>query len=66
MAEIVEPEINGVLVPPNRPATIREAIVRLREDADLWTRLSLGARRTVEERFTWDRVVDRCLEAYAA
>ena len=64
LPEIVTPEVNGLLVPPNRPEAIREAILRLREDADLWTRLSLGARRTVEERFTWDRVVDRCLEAY--
>ena len=64
LPEIVEHESNGLLVPPNRPEAIREAILRLRRDADLWRRLSLGARRTVEERFTWDRVVDRCLEAY--
>ena len=64
LPEIVMPEVNGLLVPPNRPEAIREAILRLREDADLWARLSAGARRTVEERFTWDRVVARCLEAY--
>lgn len=66
LPEIVAPEVNGLLVPPNRPDAIREAILRLREDADLWTRLSAGARRTVEEKFTWERVVDRCLEAYGA
>lgn len=65
LPEIVEPEANGVLVPPNRPEAIREAILRLRDDPVLWQRLSAGARRTVEEKFTWEKVVDRCLAAYA-
>jgi glycosyltransferase involved in cell wall biosynthesis len=64
LPEIVTPEVNGLLVPPNRPEAIGEAVLRLRRDPDLWARLSRGARRTVEERFTWDRVVDRCLAAY--
>lgn len=66
LPEIVEHEVNGLLVPPNRPNAIREAIGRLHQDPDLWTRLAFGARRTVEERFTWEQVVDRCLEAYTA
>jgi glycosyltransferase involved in cell wall biosynthesis len=65
LPEIVTPEVNGLLVPPNRPAAIGAAILRLGGDAGLWARLSRGARRTVEERFTWERVVDRCLAAYA-
>ena len=64
LPEIVEPEASGLLVPPNDPAAIGAALERLRGDGDLWRRLSAGARRRVEERFTWDRVVDRCLEAY--
>ncbi|HEY4594399.1 MAG TPA: glycosyltransferase family 4 protein, partial [Thermoanaerobaculia bacterium] len=64
LPEIVEPEVNGLLVPPNRPEAIGEAVLRLRRDPDLWARLARGARRTVEEKFTWDRVVDRCLAAY--
>lgn len=66
LPEIVEPEASGLLAPPNDPAAIGAALERLRADADLWRRLSAGARRRVEERFTWERVVDRCLEAYAA
>ncbi len=65
LPEIVKHEDNGLLVPANRPEAIREAILRLRRDMDLWSRLALGARRTVEQRFTWDQVVDRCLAAYA-
>lgn len=66
LPEIVTPGVNGFLVPPNRPEALREAILSLREDPELWARLSAGARRTVEERFTWERVVDRCLEAYGS
>lgn len=64
LPEIVEPEVNGLLVPPNRPLAIGEAILRLRDEGGLWVRLARSARRTVEERFTWDHVVGRCLEAY--
>lgn len=64
LPEIVEPGVNGLLVPPNRPEALREAILRLRGDGELWARLSAGARRTVVKKFTWDCVVDRCLEAY--
>jgi glycosyltransferase involved in cell wall biosynthesis len=64
LPEIVTPEVDGLLVPPNRPEVIGAAILRLKNDPDLWARLSRSARRTVEERFTWEKVVDRCLEAY--
>lgn len=64
LPEIVTPEADGLLVPPNQPAAIREAVLRLAREPELWARLAAGARRTVEERFTWERVVARCLEAY--
>jgi glycosyltransferase involved in cell wall biosynthesis len=66
LPEIVEHESNGLLVAPNDPAAITSAICRLGADPDLWARLSAGARRRVEERFTWDHVADRCLAAYTA
>ncbi|HEV3460341.1 MAG TPA: glycosyltransferase family 4 protein [Thermoanaerobaculia bacterium] len=65
LPEIVEQERNGLLVPPNDPAAIGAALRRLAEDPVLWARLSLGARRRVEQDFTWDRVVERCLEFYS-
>jgi alpha-maltose-1-phosphate synthase len=64
LPEIVTPEVNGLLVPPNQPAAIGEAVLRLAQEPGLWARLATGARRTVEERFTWERVAVRCLEAY--
>jgi glycosyltransferase involved in cell wall biosynthesis len=64
LPEIVEPERSGLLVPPNDPAAIGRALERLRDEPGLWRSLAAGARQRVEERFTWERVVDRCLEAY--
>jgi len=64
LPEIVEDEESGLLVPPNDPQAIGAALERLRDDGELWRRLSRGARVRVEERFTWERVVDRCLAAY--
>lgn len=66
LPEIVEHGQSGFLVPPNDPAAIGQALERLRDEPDLWRRMSAAARARVEERFTWDRVVDRCLAAYEA
>ena len=64
LPEIVEHERNGLLTAPNEPAAIAAALERLAGDPALWRRLSSGARARVEERFTWDKVVERCLAAY--
>lgn len=64
LPEIVVDRETGLLVPPNDPTAIGRAIEDLAGDIELWRRLSAGARRRVEERFTWDHVADRCLRAY--
>ncbi|HVT18473.1 MAG TPA: glycosyltransferase family 4 protein [Thermoanaerobaculia bacterium] len=64
LPEIVEHEKTGLLVPSNDPAAIAAALSRLRGEPGLWALLSAGARRRVEEKFTWDHVVDRCLAVY--
>lgn len=65
LPEIVVPEETGLLVPPNDPAALAAALRRLAADSGLWRKLSAGGRERVESRFTWERVVDRCLAAYA-
>lgn len=64
LPELVQHEISGLVVPPNEPELIRGGIQSLREQPLLWTAMSLAARRRVETEFTWERVVDRCLNAY--
>lgn len=64
LPEVVADGISGLLVPPNDPPAITAAIQRLSVDSDLWRELSRGARRRVEERFTWRATALRCLLAY--
>jgi glycosyltransferase involved in cell wall biosynthesis len=66
LSEIVVDGESGLLVPPNDSQAIGAALSRLAADGDLWRRLSAGARARAAARFTWERVVDRCLAAYAA
>lgn len=65
LPEIVADGETGCLVPPGDPAAIAAALVRLRDDAESWRRLAAAGRRRVAERFTWERVVESCLAAYA-
>jgi len=44
----------GLLVEPNNPEALVEAISRLLDDADLRARLGAAGRRRVTERFTWE------------
>ncbi len=64
LPEIVLNGETGFLVPPEDDAALRRAIDRLASDDTLWARFSAAARRRVEERFTWEVVARRCLDAY--
>lgn len=66
LPEIVLHGRTGWLVPPNDPLRLRGAIQDLSHSNDRWEALSLAARSTAEERFSWRAVVDRCLSAYEA
>jgi len=63
LPEIVVDGATGLLVPPGDASALRGAIERMRHQLD-WKALSASARRRIEERFTWDAVAVRCLEAY--
>lgn len=66
MPEVVVHGENGFVVPPANPGALAAAIDALRAnraDADAMGR---AGRRRVLERFQWEQVVSRCLEAYAA
>jgi glycosyltransferase involved in cell wall biosynthesis len=50
-AEVIEPEISGLLVPPGDVKALAESLCRVIEDLDLRTRLQQGARRRFLEKF---------------
>ncbi len=63
--EVIEAGRNGVLVPPRDPAAIAESVARLLAEPERARALGQAARRTIEERFTADRMVDATLAVYA-
>ena len=62
--EVIESGQNGLLVPPGRPDILAEAICCLAGDADLRRSFGSAASRTVEERFSIDRMVRQMEELY--
>jgi glycosyltransferase involved in cell wall biosynthesis len=66
MPEIVEDGVTGFIVPPNDPSALGQKLRWLRDNPERARAMGHDARRRVLEKFTWRKVVARCLEAYAA
>jgi glycosyltransferase involved in cell wall biosynthesis len=54
--ELVRHEVNGLLVEPDEPEQLADALTRLHHDRELADRLTREARLTVEERFDGERL----------
>jgi glycosyltransferase involved in cell wall biosynthesis len=63
--EVVEPGVNGLLVPPRDAAALAAAIVRLLKDEMLRRRMGAAGFARVNERFTVERMVARTAAVYA-
>ena len=66
LPEIVQPEVTGLLVDEHDEAGLRSALERLTGDPAAAARMGAAGRSDVLARFTWDRVAERCLDAYRA
>jgi glycosyltransferase involved in cell wall biosynthesis len=64
MPEIVEDGVSGFVVAPNSPERLRERLSWILNNTAQAQQMGTAARQRVLERFSWDRVVDRCLESY--
>jgi glycosyltransferase involved in cell wall biosynthesis len=53
-------------VPPNDPEALRARISDVLDNPANAHALGAAAREAILARFTWEAVVNRCLEAYAA
>ncbi len=62
--EAVVDGVTGVLVPPQDPRALAQAISRLLEDPLRYQAMSAGARRRIEERFTVRRMVAQTQAMY--
>jgi glycosyltransferase involved in cell wall biosynthesis len=66
MPEIVVDGETGLLVAPGDVQQLRDAIRTLVAGEATWAAMSVRAVEWVRARFTWDRVAERCLDAYGA
>jgi glycosyltransferase involved in cell wall biosynthesis len=62
--ELVEHEVNGLLVEPDDPDALADALLRLHDDPELTRRLTDNARETVATRFDGDRLAHRLAELF--
>jgi glycosyltransferase involved in cell wall biosynthesis len=61
---IVEPGRDGLLVPPEQPEQLADAILTMLKDPTRAEAMGIAGREKVAGRFTWDRVAGAYLEAY--
>ena len=64
LPDVVADGVDGLLVPPGDPRMLADALVRLLKDDKLRNRMEQAAADCASSWFSWDRVVDRTLEAY--
>ena len=63
LPEAIEDGINGILT-SNEPADVARCVARMEADPEMAARLGTNARRTIEERFTVERMVDDTIAVY--
>jgi glycosyltransferase involved in cell wall biosynthesis len=63
LPEVIENGVNGILT-SNKPSEVAAYIARLQSDPAEAARLGANARRTIEERFTVERMVEDTIAVY--
>jgi glycosyltransferase involved in cell wall biosynthesis len=62
--DVIEPEVNGLLVEADDPASLAATVLRLLDEPGLRRRLGGEARRTVETRYSIEHVGERYVDLY--
>ena len=63
--ELVEDGVSGILVPPQSPEALAEAMIRLAQDPALRQRMGQAARERAQERFSVERMAREYEQLYA-
>jgi glycosyltransferase involved in cell wall biosynthesis len=63
--ELVDDEVNGLLVPPDDPVALADALLRLHGDPELAARLTASGRETVRARFDGERLARELAALFA-
>ena len=64
--DVVLDGVNGLIIPPNDPDALAEAILKLYRNRELCARLGAAGRQRVTEKFTWEHFGARLREAWEA
>jgi glycosyltransferase involved in cell wall biosynthesis len=64
LPELVSSGEDGLLVPPEDPAAVADALLRLYSEPELAERLGRAAQATVRARFDGDRLAGRLAELF--
>ncbi len=62
--DVVTDGLNGIIIPPNDPDALADALVRLHADRALCAKLGAAGRTRVCEQFTWAHFRTRLVAAY--
>jgi len=65
ITDVVENKENGLLVPPGDVSALASAIRTLATDTELSRKLGQNAKKSIDERFNWDKIVKRLVSLYA-
>jgi glycosyltransferase involved in cell wall biosynthesis len=55
---------SGILVPEKDPEALADAFKRLEENPSLIEKLLVGARKRINECFTWNGIIERQIDVY--
>lgn len=58
--------VNGILVPPNDPEKLAEALKKLLEDKELREKYGKEGRRIIEQHFSWESIIKKLIKVYRA
>jgi glycosyltransferase involved in cell wall biosynthesis len=64
--DVIRDGVNGYLIEPGNPAELGDRIAAALDDPTGAARMGAEARRTVEERYSWDSIAAAYVEAYEA
>lgn len=64
--DVIDHEQNGLLVPAQAPQQMADATLRLLNEPQFAAQLGAAARCTIDERYSWRKVSEDYLDAYAA
>lgn len=66
LREVIRPDVDALMVPPDDLEALVGALVRLRDEPDLGSRLAAAALERARTEFTWELRAQRILERFGA